>query len=478
MAEPEKKDAGLDPETILEEVFADAVQDNEDPHRLSDQTVIAVQNHVLNEEFKEAEELFSSLSYADQADLIEKLDENPRHTFIEHTRKRIPAVVFAEIGNDIRNKLLATMSSSNVAYIVAELESDDALNLISGLDDDFQKEILRKLSATTRAAVEEGLTFPEESAGRLMQREVVAIPEFWTVGKTLDYLRAAGDHLPSSFLSVYIVDPRYHVLGDVEVSQILRAPRHEIVSNLKNENLYVVKANTDQENVAFLFNKEHLYAVPVVDDDERLIGVITVDDIMEVIQSEAGEDILKLGGVSGTSDIYKAVLETTKSRFTWLAINLVTAILASLVIGLFSATIEQVVALAVLMPIVASMGGNAGTQSLTIAVRALATRELSNANAWRFIIKETAVGFLNGILFAILIGGIAWYWFDNMLLGGVIGAAMVINLIVAGLSGITIPVLLEKLKIDPALASAVFLTTITDVIGFFAFLGLAALVLL
>ena len=467
-----KKEIEYEDVTDLEE------QEHDDSHSLSDLTVLELQNAVIHEDFEQAEKIFFDLSHADMADLIEKLDEYARAIFVEKVRKRIPPVVFTEISNDIRNKLLATMSSSNIAYIVADLESDDALDLISGLDEDFQKEILRKLSATTRAAVEEGLTFPEESAGRLMQREVVAIPEFWTVGKTLDYLRAAGDHLPSSFLSIYIVGPRYHVLGDVEVSQILRAPRHEKVSNLKRENLYVIKATTDQENVAFLFNKEHLYAAPVVDENDRLIGVITVDDILEVMQDEASEDILKLGGVSGTSDIYKAVLETTKSRFTWLAVNLVTAILASLVISLFEATLQEVVALAVLMPIVASMGGNAGTQSLTIAVRALATRELSQANTWRFIAKETAVGFLNGVLFAILIGGIAWAWFNNPVLGGVIGAAMIINLIVAGLFGITIPVILEKLRIDPALASGVFLTTVTDVIGFFAFLGLAALVML
>lgn len=456
----------------------DVLDEDDDRHGIRDETVIQIQDNLYEREFEEALSSFTDLSPSDQADLFEKLEEEPRLELANRAYDQISPVVYAEMSADVRNKILSDLSPKEVALIVSELESDDALDLISGLDDDFQREILKKLSATTRAAVEEGLTFAEKSAGRLMQREVVAVPQFWTVGKTLDYLRAAAEHLPNNFASIYIVDPRYHVLGEVSVSRVLCSSRSIKIMDLKSDSFYKVKATTHQEEVAFLFNKEHLYSTPVVDDDDRLIGIITVDDIMEVIRDEAGDDILKLGGVTGTSDIYKAVLETTKSRFSWLAINLLTAIMASLVIGLFQAPLEQLVALAVLMPIVASMGGNAGTQSLTIAVRALATRELSSANAWRFIAKETMVGLLNGIAFAILVGIIAWLWFNNAMLGVVIGVAMVINMITAGLFGITIPIILDKLKIDPALASAVFLTTVTDIVGFFAFLGLAATILL
>jgi magnesium transporter len=327
-----------------------------------------------------------------------------------------------------------------------------------------------------RVAIEEGLTYPEESAGRLMQREYVAIPQFWTVGKVIDYLRAAADDLPTEFYDLIVIDPTYHVMGEIPLNRILRSKRSQKIEDLTLDTLHTIPADMDQEEVAMIFRRDGINSAPVVDTENRLIGVITFDDILDVIDEEAQEDILKLAGVE--RDFYKAILSTTSSRFRWLFINLLTAIAASVVISFFDATIEQVVALAVLMPIVASMGGNAGTQALTIAVRAIATNELSSTNALRIIGKETIVGFLNGIGFAIIMGVIAALWFDSHTLGIVIAAAMVINLLVAGLSGVAIPVFLNKMGADPALSSTVLLTTITDIVGFFGFLGLASLFLI
>ncbi len=453
---------------------------------LRDDIITSVIDAIANDDLSHAQDIFLELSVSDQADLIEKIDHQDRVALINYCDQHTPpnssdngiqSLLYSELDSEVRLNLLHDFSPKHIARIVSDLESDDALDMIQTLDPEIQQQILRKLSSTTRAAVEEGLTFPEESAGRLMQREVVAIPQFWTVGKTVDYLRAAAEHLPGDFTSIYIVDPTYHVVGEVLVSRVISGTRSQKISELKRDTVHCVSATTDQEDVAFLFRKEHLYSVPVLDADERLIGVITADDVMDVIQEEAQEDILKMAGVSSSSDIYKAVFDSTKSRFSWLVLNLMTAIIASLVISMFAATLEQIVALAILMPIVASMGGNAGTQTLTIAVRALATKELSSANALRFIGKETMIGFLNGLLFAVLVGLVTWFWFDSTTLGVIIGAAMIINMIAAGLFGIMIPLVLDRLNIDPALASGVFLTTVTDVIGFLAFLGLAALIL-
>ena len=369
------------------------------------------------------------------------------------------------------------MTAQQVADILSELDSDDALDLIENLDEKFQQEIIRNLSAKTRIAIEEGLTFPEDSAGRLMQREYVAIPQFWTVGKVIDYLRAAAEDLPSEFYDLIIIDPLYHVVGEIPLNRILRSKRNKKIEELTLDDLHTIPAEMDQEEAAMIFRREGLNSAPVVDNDNRLIGVITFDDIIDVIDEEAQEDILKLAGVEG-SDLYRAILSTTGSRFRWLFVNLMTAIAASIVISFFDATIEQIVALAVLMPIVASMGGNAGTQALTVAVRALATKELSSTNMMRVIGKETIVGTLNGIGFAIIMGVIAALWFSSNMLGLVIAAAMVINLIFAGLFGAGIPIVLDKMGTDPALASTVLLTTVTDVVGFFGFLGLASIFLI
>ena len=385
--------------------------------------------------------------------------------------------VFTEMDPELARKSLSAMPAGNVASLITQLESDDALELIETLEDDFQKEIIRKLSAKTRAAVEEGLSFPEDSAGRLMQREVVAVPEFWTVGKTIDYLRKASDDLPEEFFDIFVIDPGYHIRGQIPLNRIIKSKRDEKIDTLTLDETHPVPADMDQEEVAHLFRRDNIVSAPVIDSAGRLIGVITIDDVVDVIDEEAGEDILKLAGVE-QGDLYRAILSTTGTRFRWLFINLLTAILASVVISFFDATIEQIVALAVLMPIVASMGGNAGTQALTVAVRALATKELSGTNTGRIIWKETVVGSLNGIAFAVITGIVASLWFGDNMLGIVIALAMIINLFVAGLFGAAIPIILDRTGSDPAVASTVFLTTITDVVGFFAFLGLAAILLL
>jgi magnesium transporter len=306
-----------------------------------------------------------------------------------------------------------------------------------------------------------------------MQTDLIAVPPFWSVGQTLDFMQEADD-LPERFYEIFVVDPSYHLLGSVALDRLLRSKRLVSIEDLTITDIHPIQVESDQEEVARQFERYNLTSAPVVDADQRLVGVITADDVVEVIQEEASEDILKMGGVGGES-VADTVWETTRHRFAWLLVNLATAILASAVISLFDATIEQMVALAVLMPIVASMGGNAGTQTMTVAVRAIATQDLGRANAFRVIGRETAVGLLNGVLFAAIMGTIVYFWFGNSPLGLVIAAAMIVNLIVAALAGILIPLGLEGLGLDPAIASGVFVTTVTDVVGFFAFLGLAAI---
>jgi len=430
-------------------------------------------------EEEQAEEIRTAcrdLSDPDAAELLTKVGPL-RHRLVDILEDDLSPEVFSYLGYEVLNDVLGYMSGPHIASIVNELDSDDAINLINELDEGRRAEILRHLSRKVRAVVEEGLNFPEESAGRLMQREFVAIPQFWTVGKTADYLRAAADALPDKFYDIFIVDPMHKYVGSVALSDVLCTQRSLKMESILDENHVKIPATMDQEQVAHLFRRKDLLSAPVVDDVGRLIGVITVDDIVDVIDAEAEEDLLSMGGVTD-SDIYSSTLSTARARSSWLMLNLLTAFIAVSVISVFEASIEQIVALAVLMPIVASMGGNAGTQTLTVAVRALATKELSSANAWRVIAKECRVGMLNGTFFAVLLGVIVWWWFDNLTLGLVIGAALIINLLIAGFFGAFVPITLHRFKIDPAPAAGIFLTMMTDVIGFFAFLGLATFFLL
>lgn len=418
------------------------------------------------------------LSTADRADLLSKIGTEDRTFLIDRFPHVFTADVFSWLAPELARQTLEEMQPARVASMLATLDSNDAVQLIEELSPKLQKEILLKLSTSDREAVEESLTYPEDSAGRLMNHDFVAIPRFWTVGKTIDYMREAEAELPDDFTVIFVIDPQYHVVGEIPLNRILRSRRSAKIEDLALDNIHTIPADTDQEEVAHLFQREDLTSAPVVDAQARIIGVIAVDDVVDVIAEEAQEDILRLGGVSGESDLHRPLVPTAISRFWWLGINLGTAFIASSVVGLFEATLQQVVALAVLMPIVAGMGGNAGTQTLTVAVRALAMRELSKTNMARMIVKETAVGLLNGIAFALITGLIAAWWFDSNMLGVVIGLAMVINLIAAGLFGIVIPLILERMRVDPALASAVFLTTVTDVVGFFTFLGLASWLML
>ncbi len=421
--------------------------------------------------------VLDELSPADTADLIAKINPEDRTEIVSMYSQCLSKETFNEMDPELSRSILERMEPAEIAALISELDSDDALELIEPLEETIQQDIIHKLSAKTRLALEEGLSFPEDSAGRLMQREVVAIPKFWTVGKTIDYLRAAASDLPEDFFDLFVIDPSYHVCGQIPLNRLIRCKRSDKIESISAEDVIPIPADMDQEEVAHLFRRENMISAPVVDTDNRLLGVITIDDVVDVIDEEAQEDILKMAGVD-QGDLYRAIWSTTGTRFRWLFVNLLTAIMASVVISFFDATIEQIVALAVLMPIVASMGGNAGTQALTVAVRALATKELSGTNTARIIWKETIVGSLNGAAFAVISGIIAALWFSNSMLGVVIALAMIINLFVAGLFGAAIPVILDRSGADPAVASTVFLTTVTDVVGFFAFLGLAAILLL
>ena len=444
---------------------------------LQDDEITQILEALDEEDLDKLKFLFENLGPYDKADLIEKVNAETRTRLLSFGAVLFEPEVFTYIQEEVRRQILENMDPSQIAGIISELDSDDALDLILPLEEDFKHEVIRKLSAKTRLVLQEGLSFPEESAGRLMQREFVAVPQFWTVGKTIDYLRAAADDLPDNFYDLIVIDPSYHIAGEIPLHRLVRARRSEKIEALTLDDTHPIPATMDQEEVAEIFRNEDLASAPVVDEDGRLIGIITYDDVIDVIDEEAQEDLLKLGGIE-TDDLYRSIISTSSSRFRWLFINLFTAFLAAGVISLFEVTIEKVVALAILMPIVAGMGGNAGTQALTVAVRAIATRELSGTNAWRVIGKETAVGLVNGVIFAIMVGLVAGIWFHDPKLGSVIAMAMTTNLIVAGFFGASIPILLDRYDIDPAIASGVFLTTMTDCLGFLTFLGLATLFLL
>ncbi|NQV56393.1 MAG: magnesium transporter [Rhodospirillales bacterium] len=424
-----------------------------------------------------AKELTGSLHWSDLADLLEGLTDERRETLVEALRIEFPANVLSELDESVRERVVDQLGLSEVASAVADLETDDAINIVEELEEHEQLEVLEALPESYRTLIEEGLSYPEDSAGRLMQRSTVAMPSHWTVGQAIDYMRET-DGLPHDFYDIFLVDPRHRPIGVVPLGRILRTRRHVALNAVMSSELKIIPVNMDQEEVAFQFRQRDLISAPVVDGVGRLVGVITVDDIVDVIHEEHEEDIMRLGGVGEEDDLFAAVLDTMRSRFPWLLIHLVTAVIAAGVISLFASTIEELVALAILMPIVAAMGGTASVQTLTVAVRAIAMRQLTPANALRTIGKEAVVGLLNGTVFAIFIGLVSYVWFDNLALSGVLAMAIVINFFVAGLSGSALPVLIQKLGFDPAVASSAFLTSITDVVGFYVFLGLASVLLL
>ncbi len=438
---------------------------------LSGGFVDAVAAAVAERDAPKVRALAGSLAGADLAELIAALEPEAQAPFVQLLGEDFDYAVLTELDEGIRVRIVEELPSAEVAEGVADLESDDAVYILEDLGEEERARILEQIPLVDRDALRRSLEYPEESAGRRMQTEFIAVPPFWTVGQTIDHLGAADD-LPDEFYEIFVVDPGHRLLGTVPLNRLLRARRGARISDLMGESRHLVHATEDQEEVARLFERYNLVSAAVVDDAERLVGVITIDDIVDVIQAEADEDIKRLAGV-GDEEISDSILAISRSRLPWLVVNSVTAFLSASVIGLFDGTIAKMVALAILMPIVASVGGNTGTQAMTVTVRALATRDLSPRNRTRIIVREAVVALLNGFLVAALVGSVAAFWFGNLQLGGVIAAALVINMLVAGLVGVLVPLTLNRLRADPAVASGVFVTTCTDVVGFFSFLGLA-----
>ena len=441
------------------------------------ESVQKITNYLDNYQNNKILEYLKDLHNADIADLLQNLDPVLRLSLINIISDKFDPEILTYLNDSLREEIVETLDIKQLATNAKELDIDDAVDLVEDLEKKDQNIFLENLEEKDRSLIEEGLNYPEDSAGRLMQRKFVSLDNSWSVGQAIDYLRGNKKNLPEDFYDIYLIDNFKKVIGVVPLGRLMGSKRDVNLIEIKNKETRLIDVNTDQEEVAYLFSKYGLVSAAVIDKNEKIIGSITVDDVVEVIEEEREEDILKLGGV-GQTDIYNAVIDTTKSRFSWLLVNLLTAVVASIVIGFFEASIEKVVALAILMPIVASMGGNAGTQTLTVAVRALAIKELTASNAIKIITKETFIGGINGIIFAVIISLVSMYWFQDLMLGIIIGFAMVLNLIVAGFAGTIIPLTLDKLKIDPALASGVILTTITDVFGFLSFLGLATLFLI
>ncbi len=413
----------------------------------------------------------ADLHQSELGDLIEALQPDQRMTLVNLLGRDFDFAALTEVDDSIRENIVDALPNEQIAEAVQDLDSDDAVYILEDLDQEDQDEILSKLPFTERIRLRRALDYPEETAGRRMQTEFVAVPPFWSVGKTIDYLRE-DQNLPDDFSQIFVIDPTFKLLGAVDLDRLLRTRRPTKIEEIMHETRHAIPATMDQEEAAREFEQYDLLSAAVVDENDRLVGVLTIDDVVDVIQQEAEEDLLRMGGV-GDEELSDSVLATSRSRVPWLLVNLLTAFLAASVIGLFDHTIEAIVALAVLMPIVAGMGGNAASQTMTVTVRALATKDLDIYNAWRIIRREMGVGSINGVLFAILIGVVAGVWFQDANIGFIIGAAMVINMFVAAVAGILIPLFLDRIGIDPAVASAVFVTTVTDVVGFFAFLGLA-----
>jgi len=451
---------------------ADVGQLDEDD-RLKPEFVRAVLDAVYAGDAEGARALVEPLHPADIADLFELTPHEDRADLAKAITDLLDADVFAEMNDYVREDLIDALEPHEIADIAAELDTDDAVAIIEDMDVEDQREVLRALDPDDRAAIEEALSFPEESAGRLMQRELIAVPEHWSVGDTLDYLRL-HEELTTDFWEIYVVDPGHKPVGTCKLSWILRTPRNIAISDVMQREQTLIPVDMDQEEVALRFQKYALISAAVVDLSGRLVGMITVDDVVHIIQQEAGEDILRLSG-AGEGDINEPILLTVRTRITWLVVNLGTAMLAASVVGLFQGEIGRFALLAVLMPIVSGMGGNAGTQTLAVVVRALATNQLTESNTIRMILREFRIAAANGAMLGLLIGFGTLLIFGNPGLALVIGLAMIINNLVAGLGGVLVPVTLDRLDVDPAVSSAVFVTTLTDVMGFFSFLGLATL---
>ena len=427
---------------------------------------------IKSSDIKFINQTLADLHPSDVANLIENLSSETRAKLLEIEEFDIEPEIFVEINESIQTEILQLLSSDSIKKILKRLESDNAISIIENLNQDKKKSVLDKLPPKDRFLLEEGLSYPEDSAARIMQREFTAVPSDWSVGQTIDYLRESKD-LPEEFLEIFVVDNDFKPIGIVPSSRVLRTPREKKMNSIMREMPVLISVNMDKEEVGHTFENYNLVSAGVVNKSNKLVGMITADDVVTVVQEEAEEDVLRLAGV-GDEEITDSVIIKTKRRFNWLLLNLFTALLATWVISKFGASIEQMVALAFLMPIVASMGGNAGMQTLAVTIRAIATKELSSGNFNKIVGKEFLIGILNGIIFAIITALIVQLWFQEIKLSILIGISMILNMIVAGLFGILVPVSLKKVNIDPALASSVFVTTITDVIGFLSFLGIGS----
>jgi magnesium transporter len=462
----------LEEKDVTAAASADALRDEGGAVRAD--FVERVAQAIATENSATLRELIGELHQADVGDLIEELDPEQRPRLVKLMGHDFDFSALTEVDDTVREEILEELPPEAVAEGVRELDSDDAVAILADLPKDEQTEILGQLPPPERVALARSLLYPENSAGRRMQTELTAVPPVWTVGRTIDYLRETPD-LPERFWEIYVVDSAGRLQGTVALDRLLRTKRPVPIAELIDEELHPVRVTDDQEDVARLFEHYDLVATPVVDEADRLVGVITFDDIVDVIEQEAEEDIRALGGVGREEELSDPVLFVARGRFNWLLVNLATAFLASSVLGLFEGELQKMVALAVLAPIVASQGGNAATQTMTVAVRALATHELSSANAARLVLREVLVGLVNGLAFAVITGVAAGAWFKVPDLGVVIGLAMICNLVAGALGGILVPLVLHRFRADPAISSGVFVTTVTDVVGFFSFLGIATL---
>ncbi len=443
--------------------------------QIEDET--ALQDALAMDDDAALTETLARLHPADVSDELEQLSSEQREDIIARVPDIISGDVLAELEDDVVEDILPFLDADRIADALSDMDNDDATQILEEMNDAQREDVLDAVTPKDRIAYEESLAFDDETIGRLMQREFVAAPEFWTAGDAIDHMRGTGEDLPELFFNVYIIDTAFKPIGYVPVSQLMRAQRETRLSDIMSDTIIKIDQDSDQEEAAYLFEKYNLISAPVINETGRLVGMMTVDDIIEIIQDENKEDILALAGVSDAG-LADTAMETVRARAPWLFINLLTAVLASLVIARFDYAITEIVALAVLMPIVASMGGNAGTQALTVAVRALSERELTAQSAWRAVRREGVAALIIGVVFAVVMAIITYIWFGDKQLAGVAFIAMIVNHLFAGLAGIAVPLGLKRAGADPAVSSSVFVTTVTDIVGFFAFLGTAVLILL
>lgn len=433
--------------------------------------------HALDKEDAETvREATSHLHAADIADIFNIISREERESLVDILRESFDPDILVELEPDVKEEVIRLLGTKGSAEAIATLDTDDAMEVIEDLSSKNQKEILGAISQAQRVNLEEGLAYPENSAGRLIEKNAVTIPPYWTVGQLIAYLRCA-ENIPQHFSQVFLVDPAFRPMGVVKLSHIACAQETAVLRDIMDTDMYMVYPEMDQEEVALMFRKYALTSAPVINKEGRMLGVINIDDVINVVQEEAQEDLMHLGGIF-EADLHSNFFTTLKRRFPWLFINLLTAVLASIVIWLFEGTIEKLAAIAALMPIVASMGGNSGTQTLTVTVRAIATKDITSMNVIRVVMKELSVGAMNGLLFAMVTAIGVYIWLGNMVVSLTFGAAIILTLLFAGLAGTLLPLGLVRLGVDPAIAAGVFLTTVTDVVAFATFLGITSLLLI